>query len=309
VEKELAEFEAKRDMLLAIGVFDGVHPGHKHLLAHLTRQARKSGLASGVVTFRHHPQDVLQPHHRLPLLTSFEQRVELLKQEGVDEVIALSFTNRLAQFSPEEFLGLLKKYLRMRGLVVGPDFALGRNREGDVETLTRLGKALGFSVTVVPPFQKDGEVVSSTAIREAIANGDMKRVQKLLGRPFTIKGEVVTGSGRGAKLGFPTANVDAGAELAMPPEGVYVSRAHIGDRAYPAMTNIGVAPTFGGSQRLVEVHLMDYDGEDLYGQEITVDILNRLRGEIKFESPEALQKQMTDDVKQGRIILNDRGGS
>jgi riboflavin kinase/FMN adenylyltransferase len=308
LELELSEFGAKRDTLLTIGVFDGVHPGHRHLLAHLTRLARRLGLASMVLTFRRHPQEVLQPHLSLPLLTSFEQRVELLKKEGVDEVIGLTFTPRLAQFSPEEFLGLLKKYLRMRGLVVGPDFALGRNREGDVATLTQLGKALGFSVTVVPPFLTDGEVVSSTAIREALAEGDMKRVQKLLGRPFSLKGEVVAGDGRGAKLGFPTANVNTEAELAMPPEGVYVSRAHIEDQSYPAMTNIGVHPTFGGSQRLVEVHIIDYDG-DLYGQEISIDLINRLRDEKKFKSPEALQKQMAEDVRQGRSILNDRGGS
>ncbi len=307
-EVELAEFGAKRDMLLTIGVFDGVHLGHKHLIAQLTRLARKWGLASGVVTFRRHPQEVLAPHLSLPLLTSFEQRTELLKKEGVDEVIGLTFTPRLAQFSPEEFLGLLKKYLRMRGLVIGPDFALGRNREGDVATLSRLGKALGFSVTVVPPLLIDGEAVSSTAIREALAKGDMKRVQKLLGRPFRLQGEVVAGDGRGAKLGFPTANVDTEAEQAMPPEGVYTSQAHIDDQSYPALTNIGYHPTFGGSQRLVEVHLIDYDG-DLYGRELTVDILNRLRGEIKFETPEALKKQMVEDVRQGKIILNNRGGS
>jgi len=195
----------------------------------------------------------------------------------------------------------------MRGLVVGPDFALGRNREGDVDTLTRLGKALGFSVTVVSPLEIGGEVVSSSAIREALAEGDMKRVQKLLGRPFSIRGEVVAGSGRGAKLGFPTANVNTGAALAMPPQGVYVSRAHIEGVSYPALTNIGVAPTFGGNQRTVEVHIIDYD-DDLYGQEISVDLINRLRDEKKFETPEALKKQMAEDVAQGRIILN-RGGS
>jgi len=307
LETELSEFEAKRDTLLTIGVFDGVHPGHKHLLAHLTQQARKLGIASMVVTFRNHPQEVLPPQHSLPLLTSYEQRVELLKAEGVDEVIGLTFTPHLAQFSPEEFLGLLKRYLRMRGLVVGPDFALGRNREGDVDTLTRLGKALGFSVTVVSPLEIGGEVVSSSAIREALAEGDMKRVQKLLGRPFSIRGEVVAGSGRGAKLGFPTANVNTGAALAMPPQGVYVSRAHIEGVSYPALTNIGVAPTFGGNQRTVEVHIIDYD-DDLYGQEISVDLINRLRDEKKFETPEALKKQMAEDVAQGRIILN-RGGS
>lgn len=308
VETELAEFEAKRDMLLTIGVFDGVHLGHKHLIAKLTALARRWGLASGVITFSRHPQEVLQPHLTLPLLTNLAQRTELLKKEGVDEVIALAFTTRLARFSPEEFLGLLKKYLRMRGLVIGPDFALGRGREGDVDTLSQLGKALGFSVTVVPPLTINGETVSSTAIREALAQGDMKRVQKLLGHSFTIEGKVVAGDGRGAKLGFPTANMDTEAEQALPAEGVYVSQAHVKGRPYPAMTNIGQHPTFGGGQRLIEVHIIDYE-EDLYGQEISVDIINRLRGEIKFETPEALQKQLAEDVRQGKIMLDNRGGS
>jgi len=308
VEEELAKLSAERDMLLTIGVFDGVHLGHRHLISRLTELARKQGLVSGVVTFAQHPQEVLSPQTRLPFLTNLAQRTKLLKEAGVEVIITLSFTPELARLSPRQFLEKLKKYLRMRGLVVGPDFALGQNREGDVDNLSRLGEEMGFSVTVVPPLIIDGEVVSSTAIRKALASGDMKRAQSLIGRPFRLQGRVTSGAKRGAELGFPTANLEASPQQAIPAEGVYASRVHIDNQAHPAMTNIGQRPTFGESQRVVEVYLLDYHG-DLYKQELTVDIIERLRGEIKFDSPEELKQQIAKDVKQGTAILKTRGGN
>jgi len=308
VEEELGKQSAERDMLLTIGVFDGVHLGHRYLISQLTELAQKQGLLSGVVTFRQHPQEVLFPQTRLPFLTDLTQRTTLLKNEGVEAIIVLSFTRELAQLSPRQFLGLLEKYLRMRGLVIGPDFALGQSREGNTDTLRRLGQEMGFSVTVVPPMIVDGEVASSTAIRKALAEGDMKRVQKLVGRPFSLHGRVIPGAGRGIELGFPTANLDTNAEQALPAEGVYISQVHIDDQAYFSMTNIGQRPTFGENQRVVEVYLLDYHG-DLYGQELNIDIIERLRGEIKFDTPEELKKQIAEDVKQGRAILKTRGGN
>jgi riboflavin kinase/FMN adenylyltransferase len=308
VETELAKFSPEKDMLLTIGVFDGVHLGHRHLIARLTGLARRQGLMSGVITFSLHPREVLAPRTRLPFLTDIERRIELLKSEGVEAVIPLSFTPELARLTPKEFLGLLKKHLRMKGLVIGPDFALGKNREGDTNVLRQLGEEMDFSLTVVPPLTIDGEVASSTAIRQALAEGDMKRAQKLMGRPFRLHGEVVAGYGRGVKLGFPTANVDTGREQALPADGVYTSRAYIDDQAYQAMTNIGINPTFGGNRRLVEVYIMGYDG-DLYGRELAIDIIERLRGEIQFENPEELKKQIAEDVKRGKATLEIRGAS
>jgi len=307
VEKELARFSPEKDMLLTIGVFDGVHLGHKHLISQLKELARKQGYSSGVITFRQHPQEVLSPQTKLPFLTDLGQRIKLLKNEGVEAIIPLSFTPELASFSPEKFLSLLKKHLRMGGLVIGPDFALGRNREGNADALRRLGQEMGFSVTVVPPMIIDGEVVSSTAIRSALASGDMKRVRNLFGRPFRLHGRVITGARRGVELGFPTANLDINPQQALPAEGVYVSQAYIDGGKYPAMTNIGQRPTFGGGERLVEVYLLDYHG-DLYGQELAIDIIERLRDEKKFDTPEQLKKQIAKDVKQGTAILKTRGG-
>jgi riboflavin kinase/FMN adenylyltransferase len=306
VEKELARFSPDKDMLLTIGVFDGVHLGHKYLISRLKELARQQGWLSGVVTFRPHPQEVLSHQAKLPFLTSLEQRINLLKNEGVDAIISLSFSTELARLSSRQFLGLLEKYLRMRGIVIGPDFALGRHREGDTETLRQLGQEMGFSVTAVPPVIIDGEVVSSTAIRNAIAQGDMKRVQKLAGRPFRLHGRVVSGAKRGTRLGFPTANLGTDPEQALPADGVYVSQAHIDDQTYPSMTNIGKNPTFGGSERTVEIYLLDYHHK-LYGRELTVDIIERLRGEIKFNTPEELKKQIAEDVEQGKAILKSRG--
>lgn len=307
VEEELARLSPKKDMLLTIGVFDGVHLGHKYLISQLKKLARQQGLLSGVITFRQHPQEVLS-QTKLPFLTDLDQRTNLLKNEGVEAIIPLSFTPELAQLSPRQFLGLLKKYLRMRGLVIGPDFALGRNREGDTDALRRLGQEMGFSVTVVPPITIAGDVVSSTAIRKVLAEGDMKRVRNLFGRPFRLHGRVMAGARRGVELGFPTANLDISPQQALPAEGVYVSQAHIDGQTHPAVTNIGQRPTFGGGERLVEVYLLDYHG-DLYGQELAIDIIERLRDEKKFDTPEQLKKQIAEDVKQGIAILKTRGGS
>jgi riboflavin kinase/FMN adenylyltransferase len=306
VEAELAKLSPKKDMLLTIGVFDGVHLGHKYLLSQLTENAKQQNLLSGVVTFRQHPQEVLSPQIKLPFLTDLTQRSKLLQNEGVDAIIPLSFTAELAQLSAGQFLGLLKKYLRMSGLVIGPDFALGRNREGNIDTLNSLGQDMDFSVTAIPPVMIDGEVVSSTAVRKALTDGDIKRVLKLLDRPFSLSGRVISGVGRGTKLGFPTANLDIDPQQALPAEGVYATWAYIDNQAYPSMTNIGRRPTFPGSERTVEVLVLDYSN-NLYGHEIRIDVIDRLRGEKRFDTAEELTKQIAEDIKRGRAILNSQG--
>ena len=306
VEEELAKFQPEKDTLLTIGVFDGVHLGHKYLLSQLIEQAREQDLLSGVVTFNQHPQEVLSPQTKLPFLTDLTQRIHLLKNEGIENIITLSFTSELAQLSAHQFANLLKKYLRMRGLVIGPDFALGQKREGNTNTLRALGQDMSFSVTVIPPIMINGEIVSSTAIRSALADGDMKRVHNLVGRPFSLNGRVTSGAGRGVELGFPTANLDIEPEQALPAEGVYATWTHIDGQAYQSMTNIGKQPTFGGSQRIVEVYILDFRS-NLYGRELRIDIMERLRGEKQFDTAEELKKQITEDIKRGRAILNSRG--
>lgn len=303
VEEELAKFSPEKDMLLTIGVFDGVHLGHRYLISQLIEHARQQNLLSGVVTFRQHPREILSPSTKLPYLTSLTHKVSLLKNEGVDAVIPLSFTPELAQLKTRQFVGLLKKYLRMCGLIIGPDFALGLNREGNADTLGILGQEMNFSVTVISPVRVNGEVVSSTAIRDALAGGDMKRVVNLIGRAFSLQGRVTTGTGRGSKLGFPTANLEMDSEQALPADGVYATWAHIDDQTYQSVTNIGWRPTFGGNGRTIETNILNYGG-NLYGRELKIDIVGRLRGEERFDTIEALKKQIAADVERGRAILN-----
>lgn len=307
VEAELAEFAPEKDMLLTIGVFDGVHLGHQYLISQLTEHARQRHWLSGVVTFRQHPRAVLSSRAELPYLTSLAQKVSLLQKEGVDIVVPLSFTLELAQLSTYQFVGLLKQYLRMSGLLIGPDFALGRNREGNAATLRLLGPEMNFSVTVIPPLRVNSAVVSSTAVREALAAGDMPRVVSLIGRPFSLEGQVVTGRGQGAKLGFPTANLAVDSAQALPADGIYATWAYIDDHAYQSMTNIGRRPTFGDNERTVETYILNYGG-NLYGRQLKIDIVARLRAEQRFDTVEALKTQIAEDIERGRAILDSRAG-
>jgi len=302
VEKELAEQAPEKDTILTIGVFDGVHLGHRYLVSQLIKHAREQNLLSGVVTFRQHPQELVSPQTRLPFLTDLNQRVDLLKNEGVDRVFVLSFTPELARLTAHEFVSLLKRYLKMRGLVLGHDFALGQNRAGDENMLRKLGKEMNFTVNVVRAKLVDGELASSTTIRKALAAGDMKRVHRLIGRYFGLSGYVVGGAHRGTKLGFPTANIQVDPSQALPPDGVYATWSYIDDQAYPSMTNIGKRPTFDNNERTVEVFVLDYQG-DLYGHEMSIDLVDRVRDEKKFNTIEELIEQIAADIKLGRAIL------
>lgn len=303
VEEELACLSPIKGMLLTIGVFDGVHLGHKYLLSELVKQARLKGLISGVVTFKQHPHRLLEPQANLQFLTSLPQKIRLLKDEGVEVIIILTFTLELAQIGAPQFIGLLQKYLKMRGLVVGPDFALGRNREGNIDALRTLEQGMNFSLTVVPLITKNSEVISSTTIRDALAEGAMRKVHDLLGRHFSLEGRVIAGSGRGTELGFPTANLDIDPAQAIPADGIYATWAYIDDQPHQSVTHIGKCPTFGETERTLEVHILDYDGE-LYRCKLKIDIIERLRSEQKFDTAEKLTEQIIEDVRGARAILN-----
>jgi riboflavin kinase/FMN adenylyltransferase len=263
-------------------------------------------MLAGVVTFRQHPEDLLNSGKKLPFITDSETRVKLLKEAGADYVVSLTFNMELARLEPRVFIDLLQKHLKMRGLVIGEDFALGNARRGDIATLKKMGKELNFDVTVVPPLKLKGEVVSSTAIRKALADGDMEKYHALTGHPFILHGKVVTGTHRGEGLGFPTANLHVRSGQAIPPDGVYASLAHINGRVFEAMTNIGRNPTFGKNERTIESYLINYSG-DLYGQELSVDFVSRLRDEKKFNSAKELKKQMAEDVRRGKTLLDAMG--
>jgi len=255
-----------------------------------------------VVTFSNHPRQVLSPKTPLPYFTSLAERIRLLKQLGVDFIVPLSFNIELAQLPARQFVALLQKHLKMRGLVVGSDFALGHKREGDVYALHSLGKEMGFTVDVVSPKIIDDKVVSSTIIRKALAKGNIQKVNPLLGRPFSLSGEVAHGVSRGKHLGYPTANLAVNSDQALPADGVYVTRAYLNNHAYASVTNIGNRPTFDQDERTVEVYILDFAG-DLYKQELKIELLERLRDEKRFSDPEELKAQISLDVQQAKEIL------
>jgi riboflavin kinase/FMN adenylyltransferase len=302
IEHELGRIAPEKETFLTIGVFDGVHVGHRYLLGKLQQVARSKAATSAVVTFTPHPQSVLHPSNPLPCLTDLQDRVERLRELGIDVVVVLSFTPQLAQLRAEEFMSLLKKHLKMRGIIVGPDFALGRNREGNVDLLRSLGEKMDFVVEVISPFTLNGEVVSSTLIRQALALGRVDKVKALMGRYFSLEGKVITSDKRGRALGFPTANLEAKPSLALPGHGIYATFTHVNGKKFLSATNIGVRPTFGEGKKLIETHLMDYSG-DLYRKEIKVEFVKKLRDEQKFASIADLKTQIERDIREARAIL------
>jgi len=290
--------------VLTVGVFDGVHLGHQRLIDYLKRQALPGDQLPGVVTFRSHPRVVLSGGVSLHFLTSLEERISLLKELGVELVVPLTFDRELANLTAEQFLHLLQRHLRMRGLVVGPDFALGKGREGNANALHKIGKESGFWVEVVSPGMANGEVISSTAIRQALSKGDIAKVTRLLGRRFTLNGRVIHGDERGKQLGYPTANLEVNPEQAIPGDGVYATRTYVGRNAYASVTNIGRRPTFGKGDRTLEVYLIGFD-RAVYGEEIKVEVVEKLRSEKHFPTPEALKEQIGRDVQAAVSILGD----
>jgi len=301
--EELSRAALGRDTAVAIGVFDGVHRGHRYLIGRMVERGRQEDLATMVVTFHPHPRLVVQPQTALTYLCGLEERIELLRELGVDSVAILSFTSELAQLSAREFVSMLVEELRMKLLVVGSDFALGRGREADVQALEVIGREVGFAAEEVALLAASGEKVGSSAVRLALGRGDMETVASLLGRPFSLRGPIVRGAERGKSLGFPTANIALGLDRALPAFGVYVTRAYVGEGAYPAATNIGLRPTFGEDKTTVETYILDFEGE-LHGQELRIELLHRLRGEIRFPNVDALKEQIEKDIAAARAYLS-----
>jgi riboflavin kinase/FMN adenylyltransferase len=302
IEQELVTIAPKGETLLTIGVFDGVHAGHHYLLEKLQQRAAEKNLLSGVVTFKPHPQSVLHPHNQLPSLSNLEDRIRAFQELGVNIVAVLTFTHKVAQLSAREFMSLVKKQLRMRGIMVGPDFALGRGGEGNINMLRALGREMKFSVEVIPPFTINGEVVSSTLIRRALDQGDMRKVERLMGRYFHLIGKVITSDKRGRVLGFPTANLDIKPQQALPGNGIYATIAQVDGKKFPSATNIGIRPTFGEGGKTVETHLLNYKG-DLYGKDMRLEFVQKLRDEQRFPSSEELKVQIEKDVRAVEAIL------
>ena len=282
--------------VVTVGTFDGVHLGHLAVLDEITRRVAAANRKSVLVTFEPHPLAVVNPQAAPALLTTGPERREVLALTGLDYAVFLQFNRALADLTPERFVReVLIARCGMRELVIGHDHGFGRGRSGDVETLRRLGASDGFAVDVVGLVERSGHAVSSTAIRRAVAGGDLVTARRLLGRPYTLSGRVVRGEGRGRTLGIPTINVGEYDERKLlPPDGVYAARVEWAGGAAGGMLNQGPRPTFGQRKRTVEVHLFGVEA-DLYGQWVRVEWVERLRDVEQFGSVAELQGQLERD--------------
>ena len=298
---------------MTIGAYDGLHLGHRTVIAEVMRRAREGGHRSAVVTFDRHPAEVIRPESAPRLLTDLRQKLELLEGTGIDYVLVVHFDEERAKEPAEDFVReVLVGCLNAKEIVVGEDFHFGHRRGGDVALLEEMGSQLGFAVHGHALVASDGhparddEQVSSTAIRRALHHGRLASANAMLGRPHEMRGPVVRGDGRGRDIGFPTANVAIPEHMLMPADGIYAGelvRESSGE-ALPAAIYVGRRPTFFGPEAMVllEVHVLDFDG-DLYGEPVRVRFLHRIRDDRRFESVEALTLQLVRDCEQARSLL------
>lgn len=304
---ELEAFELNRASVVTIGVFDGVHLGHQYLVRRLVESARSSGRLAGVITFYPHPDVVLRGITGRYYLSTPEERAALLGELGVDFVVTLAFDDRLRHIRAADFVDLMVERLRLSELWVGKEFALGYKREGNVPFLREQGEEKGFVVDAVDLMAvEDTEAgprtISSSAIREALNNGDIETANHMLGRPYAVHGEVVHGLARGRTIGIPTANIAVPSERLIPANGVYAGWATLGSERFMAVTNVGIRPTFSEHDITVEAYLLDFDRE-IYGQTLEFQFITRLRPEMKFNGIEALIAQIHADAEAGRAVL------
>lgn len=287
--------------VVAMGMFDGVHLGHRRILTEARAMAERGAGVPVALTFDRHPSALLRPEEQPGALNTFEERVRLLLDAGVEHVVVLEFDRELSRFEPEAFLEeVLASALGARGIVVGDDFRFGRDAKGDASLLERVAPTFGWQLRLVRAVEEGGGRISSTRVRQSLERGDVEGAARLLGRPYAVEGEVVEGERLGRTLGYPTANLALAPELALPGDGVYLARARLGaGEERRGLVAIGTRPSVGGAKRTFELHLLDFEG-DLYGRRLRVELLARLRGIVRFDSLEALKAQIARDVTEAR---------
>jgi riboflavin kinase/FMN adenylyltransferase len=295
----LAALSPHRPALLTLGAFDGLHLGHQNLIRSLVASAHAQNFNAAVVTFFPHPSIVLRGPRPGFYLTTPDEKAALIDSLGVDILVTHPFTPEVSQLTAQQFIDQLQTAFDFKEIWSGSDFAFGHNREGSVDWL----RAHGYTVNVITPLSGSGDIISSSRIRRALANGDLALVNACLGRPFTLAGTVVQGNQRGRTLGIPTANLQLDPDRAHPARGVYACRAWVAGQPVEAVTNIGVRPTFGGDSHIsIEAHLLDFNA-DLYGQTLTLDFLAHLRAEQKFNGLQELIAQIQNDIATARSIF------
>jgi riboflavin kinase/FMN adenylyltransferase len=289
--------------VVTIGVFDGVHRGHQQIIGRAVQRARDTVQPAVVLTFDPHPSEVVRPGSHPAVLTPLRRKAELLDQLGVDVLCLLPFTAEFSRLDPGEFVHLvLVEHLHAAAVVVGENFRFGHRAAGDLATLRTLGRTFGFSTEEVPLLRDDDVTLSSTYVRSSIDAGEVDRAAEALGRPHRIDGIVVRGAGRGKQLGYPTANVRSERHVAVPADGIYAGWAVLRGERLKAAISVGTNPTFEGKDRTVEAFILDFD-EDIYGVELGVEFVARIRGMERFERVQDLVDQMGRDVEQARRIL------
>jgi riboflavin kinase / FMN adenylyltransferase len=292
---------------ITIGFFDGVHRGHQAVIRRVVEVAERQKLRSVVVTFDRHPLQTLSPGKVPPLLTTLKRKAFHIDELGVDTLFVLEFTDDVSQWPPEEFVDrVLVEGMKTRHVSIGTNFAFGHKAAGNFQVLSDLGTARDFTVEPVAIFKVGGRPVSSTSIREALAEGDLDWPERALGRRYVVEGHVVTGAGRGRGLGWPTANLRTPDGILLPGRGVYACRATVDGFSTAAAVNIGINPTFGGEPLHLEAHLLDFD-RDILGKVLAIEFWKRLRDEQRFDSAEQLTKQIQQDVEHTRELVSPRG--
>ena len=290
--------------VITLGNFDGIHLGHQELVRMVIRRAREINGQSMVVTFRPHPLKVLAPEKCPPLISIYEEKIPLFEKLGIDVLVKIPFSLRFAEMTPRQFVKeILCDTLGAKDIFVGYNYRFGKGREGTTQTLKQMGREFGFSVHEVDQISLDGEVISSTKIRQFLKNGEVEHAARLLGRPYAITGIVIKGDSRGKSLGFPTANI-ASKHSIIPSNGVYAVKLLARERCLDGIVNIGVRPTFGTRSLAIEVHVFNFN-EDLYGEEITLFFIRKIREEKKFGTPQALIDQITKDISTAKEILSE----
>jgi len=292
--------------VLTVGTFDGVHLGHRKIIKELLAVAKERDLVSSLLTFEPHPKTVVQESpHRIKLLTTLEEKLEILHKIGLERVVIAKFSREFSEMNYKAFVEeILLNRLNSDYIIIGYDHSFGRNRIGNFRELENLSTIYSFNLDEVGPFKIENQTVSSTRIRALIDEGDVENASKMLGHRYFLEGIVIKGEGRGQRLSFPTANLMIeNQNKLMPKEGVYVIECDVHSHKYRGMANIGFKPTFGGVNRTVEVHIFDFN-KDIYGEKISVYFLKRLRDEVKFKSEEQLIKQLNIDKENSYKIKN-----
>ena len=298
VYKKLSELTTKySNPAIALGMFDGVHVGHASIIRRAVELARENEGTAMVFTFSNHPLSILDPEHMPLSIGNRSLRRSIVGSLGVDVMIEITFTKEFSKKTPEEFLTILENYIAPFYVVTGQNFTFGRFEKGNGRMLIREGSNYGFKAEICPTITVDRKIVSSTRIRKLIADGDLSEVNILLGRPFTYMSKVVHGDKRGRKLGFPTANLDIGEHRAMLPNGAYAVSVNFNGKNYCGIANIGDNPTFNIDKRRIEVYIHDFSG-NLYGQDIAVSFISKLRDECKFNSVDELVSQLRQDLNK-----------